>query len=62
MEQAQEKYPYVTFDEHLLTFLKHLHDGLVKPDLIQVEEGCININGQELSEAESQEMIRRMRL
>ncbi|KAF2129764.1 hypothetical protein P153DRAFT_366273 [Dothidotthia symphoricarpi CBS 119687] len=62
IERARENNPYVTFEENLLAFLKNLHDSLVKPDLIQVEEGCININGRELSEAESREMISRMRL
>lgn len=45
-----------------LSFLEHLHRGLVKPDLAQVEEGRINIDGNELSEADSREMIRRMGL
>jgi hypothetical protein len=35
---------------------------LIKPDLAQVEEGCFNIDGTELSAEESRAMIQRMRL
>ncbi|CAN9306167.1 unnamed protein product [Alternaria alternata] len=62
IEAAQERHPYAAFEEQLLSFLRYLHDGLVKPDLAQVEEGRINIDGNELSEAESRAMIRRMGL
>lgn len=61
-EKAQKRHPYVEFEGRLLSFLKYLHNDLVKPDLVQVEEGRINIDGNELSEAESKEMIERMRL
>jgi hypothetical protein len=62
MEAAQERYPYAEFEDKLLSFLSYLHEGLVKPDLAQVEEGRINIDGNELSEAESRAMIQRMGL
>ncbi|CAO2656351.1 Nn.00g051540.m01.CDS01 [Neocucurbitaria sp. VM-36] len=62
IEAAQRRHPYSAFEGRLLSFLKYLHDGLVKPDLAQVEEGRINIDGNELSEADSREMIRRMGL
>ncbi|KAI1568184.1 hypothetical protein PtrEW4_006587 [Pyrenophora tritici-repentis] len=62
LEAAQRRYPYAAFEEQLLSFLKYLHDGLVKPDLAQVEEGRINIDGTELSEADSRAMIQRMGL
>ncbi|KAH7401448.1 hypothetical protein BKA66DRAFT_565084 [Pyrenochaeta sp. MPI-SDFR-AT-0127] len=62
IERAQEQHPYTAFEERLLLFLKYLHEGIVKPDLAQVEEGRINIHGRELSEAESRAMIRRMGL
>jgi hypothetical protein len=62
IEDAQERHPYAEFEEKLLSFLKYLHEGLVKPDLAQVEEGRINIDGNELSEAESRAMIQRMGL
>lgn len=62
IEAAQQRHPYAAFEESLLSFLRYLHDGLVKPDLAQVEEGRINIDGSELSEAESRAMIQRMGL
>jgi hypothetical protein len=62
MQRAQERYPYAVFEGRLLSFLKYLHEGLIKPDLAQVEEGRINIDGNELSEAESRAMIQRMGL
>jgi hypothetical protein len=62
IQRAQEQHPYAAFEESLLSFLKYLHEGLVKPDLAQVEEGRINIDGNELSEAESRAMIERMGL
>lgn len=46
----------------MLDFLKYLHDGIVKPDLVQVEEGRITLHGSELPEADSRDMIRRMGL
>jgi hypothetical protein len=57
-----ERHSYVKFEGNLIAFLQHLHDTVVKPDLVQVEEGRINIDGDELSEVESKEMIERMRL
>jgi hypothetical protein len=62
IQRAQEQHPYAAFEESLLSFLKYLHGGLLKPDLAQVEEGRINIDGNELSEAESRAMIQRMGL
>ncbi|KAF2011762.1 hypothetical protein BU24DRAFT_436112 [Aaosphaeria arxii CBS 175.79] len=62
MQRAQSQHPYQRFEDQLLDFLKHLHDGLVKPDLVQVEEGRITIHGNELDEAESRAMIERMGL
>lgn len=55
-------HPYATFERSLLSFLQHLHDSVAKPDLMQVEEGRINIDGEELSRVESREMINRMGL
>jgi hypothetical protein len=62
IERAQERFPYLEFETNMLSFLKYLHDELVKPDLVQVEQGKINIDGTELPEAESKDMIRRMGL
>lgn len=62
LEAAKRKFPYQAFEERLLCFLRDLHHGLVKPDLAQVEEGRINIDGNELSEEESRAMIQRMGL
>ncbi|KAF1977157.1 hypothetical protein BU23DRAFT_565297 [Bimuria novae-zelandiae CBS 107.79] len=62
MERAQERHSYVDFENSLISFLKYLHDGSVKPDLVQVEEGRITVDGNELPENESREMIRRMGL
>ncbi|KAF2242111.1 hypothetical protein BU26DRAFT_535063 [Trematosphaeria pertusa] len=62
MERAQRRFSYTDFEDSMLSFLKYLHDGLVKPDLVQVEEGRITIHGNELPEADSREMIRRMGL
>ncbi|KZM22563.1 uncharacterized protein EKO05_0009706 [Ascochyta rabiei] len=61
-EKIEDDHSYIEFQENLLSFLQHLHDSTVKPDLVQVEEGRINIDGNELSEKESRDMIRRMRL
>lgn len=62
MKTAQRQHPYLEFEERLLSFLKYLHEGIDKPDLIQVEEGRISIDGSELSDADSRDMIRRMGL
>ncbi|KAF2121858.1 hypothetical protein BDV96DRAFT_536822 [Lophiotrema nucula] len=62
MESAQQRHSYLAFEANLLEFLKYLHGDLVKPDLVQVEEGRITIHGNELPEPESREMIRRMGL
>ncbi|KAF2827490.1 hypothetical protein CC86DRAFT_211813 [Ophiobolus disseminans] len=62
IQVAQERHPYGAFEMRVLSYLEHLHGGLVKPDLAQVEEGRFNIDGHELSEADSREMIRRMGL
>ena len=53
IQAAQERFPYVAFESQMLDFLEYLHDGLVKPDLIQVEERRISIHGNELPEADS---------
>ncbi|KAF2629948.1 hypothetical protein BU25DRAFT_456369 [Macroventuria anomochaeta] len=62
LENIESRHSYVKFEDSLVSFLQHLHDTAVKPDLIQVEEGRINIDGNELSERKSREMIKRMRL
>ncbi|KAF2026825.1 hypothetical protein EK21DRAFT_102997 [Setomelanomma holmii] len=62
MQAAEARQPYGAFEVHVLSFLEHLHRGLVKPDLAQVEEGRFNIDGNELSEADSRAMVRRMGL
>jgi hypothetical protein len=62
IQAAQSRHPYGVFEGRVLSFLEHLHGGLVKPDLAQVEEGRFNIDGNELSEADSREMVRRMGL
>jgi hypothetical protein len=45
-----------------MSFLEYLHNDLIKPDLVQVAEGRINIDGNELSATESREMIERVKL
>lgn len=62
MERAQELHSYEAFENSAIAFLKYLHDEIVKPDLVQVEEGRIDIHGNELSEGDSREMIRRIGL
>lgn len=62
LEKLERRHPYVEFESSLISFLKHLHQSAIKPDLVQVEENRININGSELSEVESSDMIKRMRL
>lgn len=62
MERAQELHSYEAFESSTIAFLKYLHDELVKPDLVQVEEGRLNIDGNELPEGDSREMIHRMGL
>ncbi|KAL6709504.1 hypothetical protein ACN47E_001439 [Coniothyrium glycines] len=61
-QRAQHQHPYSMFEDRMLSFLQSLHKGLVKPDLAQVEEGRINIDGNELTDVESRDMIRRMGL
>ncbi len=58
----ESRHPYVKFEGSLLSFLQHLHDSAIKPDLVQVAESRINIDGNELPEVESRDMIERMRL
>lgn len=62
MEAAQERHSYMDFEKNLIAFLKYLHDEQVKPDLVQVEEGRITVDGNELPERESRDMIRRIGL
>ena len=62
IEAAQDRYPYAEFELKLLGFLKYLHDSLVKPDLMQVEDGQINLHGSMLPDSDSRDMIKRMRL
>jgi hypothetical protein len=62
MKRARQQHPYRPFEDRLLSFLKHLHDSIPKPDLVQVEEGRINVDGNQFSEEESREIIRRMGL
>lgn len=52
--------PYGKFESSLVSFMWHLHESAIKPDLVQVEENRINIDGNALSEVESREMIKRM--
>lgn len=61
-QNIEEQHSYIEFESKLISFLQHLHDNAIKPDLIQVEERRFNIDGVELSEAESREMYQRMRL
>ncbi|KAH9879879.1 hypothetical protein J1614_001903 [Plenodomus biglobosus] len=62
LERARRNHAYPPFEQSVLAFLQALHEGVVKPDLAQVEEGRINIDGREFSEAESRAAIRRMGL
>jgi hypothetical protein len=62
MSAAQHRHSYASFEDQVLDFLRDLHKNLVKPDLVQVEEGRIVIHGNELPEADSREMIRRIGL
>lgn len=62
MESAQAKFPYPAFEARVLEFLRNMHDGVDKPDIVQVEQGRITIHGVELSDEESSEMIGRMQL
>lgn len=61
-EKVESRHPYAKFEERLLSFLQHLHDSTAKPDLIQVAEGRISIDGNDLTQTESEEIIQRMRL
>ncbi len=58
----EEQHSYLQFEERLISFLKHLYDGVIKPDLVQVEIGRINIDGVELSGEKSRAAIARMEL
>ncbi|KAF2641336.1 hypothetical protein P280DRAFT_309158 [Massarina eburnea CBS 473.64] len=60
IQRAQGRFPYVEFEDNVLSFLQHLHEGLVKPDLVQVEEGRITIHGRDLGEVGSRAMIQRI--
>lgn len=62
VDKLESQHPYVKFESNLLSFLQYLHNSAAKPDLVQVEERRINIDGNELSEVESRDMIKRMRL
>jgi hypothetical protein len=62
MEAAQDKYPYTVFESEVVSFLKSLHEGFIKPDLVQVEQGRITIHGNELTPDDSRDMMRRMGL
>jgi len=62
LRNREDRYSYVKFESSLLSFLQHLHESATKPDLVQVEEGRISIDGNELSERESKDVISRMRL
>lgn len=62
MESAQDKYPYTTFQNNVIDFLKSLHESCTKPDLVQVEQGRITIHGNELTAEDSRDMMRRMGL
>ncbi|KAF2174876.1 hypothetical protein K469DRAFT_724955 [Zopfia rhizophila CBS 207.26] len=62
MESTKHRFPYTEFENTMLEFLMDLHNSLDKPDLVQVEQGEITINGNRLPETESREMFRRMGL
>ncbi|KAJ4384444.1 hypothetical protein N0V86_000043 [Didymella sp. IMI 355093] len=62
LQGGDDWYPYVKFENSLLSFLQHLHESAAKPDIVQVEEGRINIDGNELTEIDSKEVIKRIRL
>lgn len=62
LQNSEDRYPYVQFESSLISFLEHLYESATKPDIVQVEEGRINIDGNELSEVESKKVISRMRL
>ncbi|KAF3047544.1 hypothetical protein E8E12_010205 [Didymella heteroderae] len=62
LQNGEDLYSYVKFESSLLSFLQHLHQSATKPDIVQVEEGRISIDGNELSDLESREVINRMRL
>ncbi|CBX98326.1 predicted protein [Plenodomus lingam JN3] len=62
MQRAWLAHPYAPFEQRVLSFLQHLHEGVEKPDLAQVEEGRISIDGREFSEAESRAAMHRMGL
>ncbi|KAF3053525.1 hypothetical protein E8E11_011330 [Didymella keratinophila] len=62
LRKGEDHYSYVEFESSLLSFLQHLHESATKPDIVQVEEGRISIDGNELSELESRDVINRMRL
>lgn len=56
------RHSYAKFEGSLLSFLQHLQESAIKPDLVQVGERRINIDGNELSDLDSREMTKRMRL
>jgi len=56
------RHSYAKFEGSLLSFLQHLQESAIKPDLVQVEERRFNIDGHELSDMDSREMTKRMRL
>lgn len=58
MEIASRDYPVAGFERNVLGFLTALHSEMPKPDLVQVEEGCI----EGVSPEESREMLARMGL
>lgn len=62
VQNGENRYSYMKFESSLLSFLQHLHESATKPDIVQVEEGRISIDGNELSETESRDVISRMRL
>jgi hypothetical protein len=62
LQNGEDRFSYVKFESSLLSFLHHLHESATKPDIVQVEEGRISIDGNELSELESKDVIKRMRL
>ena len=62
LQSGEDRYSYIEFESSLLSFLQHLHESVTKPDIVQVEQGRISIDGNELSELESKDMINRMRL
>lgn len=62
MEAAQASFPCADFEDQILDFLQDMHHGVMKPDVVQVEEEEIVCNGVVLSKEESRVFIKGMEL